>query len=225
MGRFNLNRGWRDDAKGGYRLFYFVRFSRVGSSCEGSNVGAKRHEHSKDAWEGLADSSFLPSCVYGYLPWRRFLVIPFEVAETYDMKMDSNESVMRQMLAEAGQAPYRSIATYEEACANPNGYAILQGDDGGTVYLTVPLYDVRCGEGGLRELLLEIDSIVWKDPSMAIVYYEECVVGQGIPGGMGGGLADSKLWVHPTLAEKRDLIGSFLAGKLPTILNLDGGLA
>ena len=132
---------------------------------------------------------------------------------------------MRQMLAEAGKPPYRSIVTYAEASANLNGYAILHGDDGGTVYLTVPIRDVRCGEAGLQELLLEIDSLVWKDPSMAIVYYEECAVGQGIPGGMGGGLADSKLWVHPTLTEKREAIELFIAGEIPSILNLEGGNA
>lgn len=125
---------------------------------------------------------------------------------------------MRQMLAEAGTAAYSPLESFNVAKADVNGYAIMEGDGGGQVYLSVPMREVVCGEPALRHLLLEVDHLCWHEPDMATLYYEQCKVGQGIPGGMGGGVAADTLWVHPRLAGKRDLIQKYLAGEISSIL-------
>jgi hypothetical protein len=52
-------------------------------------------------------------------------------------------------------------------------------------------------------LLVDIDEVEWpgNDPSMRRVYFESKPLGQGVPGGMGGGRVTDSPWIHPRLVE------------------------
>jgi hypothetical protein len=58
----------------------------------------------------------------------------------------------------------------------------MEGDYGGSIYLTCPARLVNCDEPALRQLLQDLDEHYWKDPEGAGLYYEAARVGSGIPG-------------------------------------------
>jgi hypothetical protein len=60
---------------------------------------------------------------------------------------------------------------------------------------------VSCSEASLERLLLDLDAISWpgNDEDMAHLVYERRAVGEGISGGMGGGVITRDGWVHPAL--------------------------
>lgn len=91
------------------------------------------------------------------------------------------------------------IASLAEARAVPDAAVVLQGDDGGQVYLTCPVALVRSDEAGLRWLLRLIDARNWNDPTMATIYFRVLPVGSAVGGGMGGGRVIAGAWLHPEL--------------------------
>jgi hypothetical protein len=90
----------------------------------------------------------------------------------------------------------RSLA---EAQATSDGVVVFEGDYGGQIYLTCPASMVRCDESSLQTLLTDIDTLAFRDPPSARIYYERHAVSTGIWGGMGGGIVTGSLWVHPRL--------------------------
>jgi hypothetical protein len=126
---------------------------------------------------------------------------------------EDHEDPMRSMIAESQGKPHKSYQTLSEAIAN-NALVILQGDDGGQIYLTCPAIKVKCSEIGLKLLLRFLDDLGWNDLSAAAVYFEDVPENSGIPGGMGGGRGTGDIWLHPKLAdfgiEKR--VRSFICG-------------
>jgi hypothetical protein len=124
-----------------------------------------------------------------------------------------HEDPMRSMLAESRGKPYRSYPTLSEARAN-NALVVLQGDDGGQIYLTCPAIKVKCSEIELKLLLRFLDDMAWRDPSMAAIYFEDVPQNSGVPGGMGGGRATGDIWLHPKLAELgiEQRVRSFICG-------------
>ena len=102
-------------------------------------------------------------------------------------------------IAEAWGTDYVALETFEAARNRPDSIVILEGDCGGTIYLTVPIYRVTCGEVALNQLLSDIDAMCWADLSMALVLYEVLPIGGALAGGMGGGQVVDGLWLHPKL--------------------------
>lgn len=94
-----------------------------------------------------------------------------------------------------------SLPGLAEAQAHEAGTVVLFGDDGGQVYLVARANQIRCSESSLQQLLRDIDAIEWpgNSPDMAGIDYGSHSVGDGIPGGMGGGQVTAGTWIHPDL--------------------------
>lgn len=127
--------------------------------------------------------------------------------------MESHESGVRSLVHGDGYVSYRSLA---EAQADPDAIVVFEGDCGGQIYLTVPARDVRCSEERLDGLLREIDAAQWKDLSMARVYYERRPPDGFVSGGMGGGEAEGRLWIHERLQDQAARIAGILDGSAPS---------
>lgn len=52
-----------------------------------------------------------------------------------------------------GGAPYRPLATLADARATADGIVVLEGDEGGQIYVVVPARHVHCDERAVRALL------------------------------------------------------------------------
>lgn len=122
-------------------------------------------------------------------------------------------------MAEVSGGGYTALETFAVACKQPGSIVIFEGDDGGTIYLTIPVLNVACGEPALRHLLLDIDTMCWSDHSMARVVYEIAAVGEKVVGGMRGGQVTGGLWLHPQVEalEIREGIEQVLKGQLERI--------
>ncbi len=116
-----------------------------------------------------------------------------------DDALQEHESPLRSMMAEAGMISYHPLRSLEEARSYDDGVVVLEGDDGGQIYAVCPARLVSCSSETLRQLLLDLDARIWKDASMARMYYERKPVGAGIAGGMGGGNVAEGVWVHGEL--------------------------
>jgi len=108
-----------------------------------------------------------------------------------------------------------------EARSFSDGVVILEGDDGGQVYVVCPASMVKCVEELLSQLLRDLDEIAWSgnDPDMARVFYERCAVGSGVAGGMGGAVVREGIWIHDEFIKLRlgDAIREVIEGKRPRI--------
>lgn len=87
--------------------------------------------------------------------------------------LPSHESGLRRLISEAAGAGYQALKSLTEAQAAPDGVVILEGDDGGQVYLTVPARLVRCSEQTLATLLADLDARAWRDLESAHVFCPE----------------------------------------------------
>jgi hypothetical protein len=101
------------------------------------------------------------------------------------------------MMAGASGSVYIALETFEAARNRSDSVLIFEGDDGGTIYLTVPMPKVACGEAALKQLLLDIDGMCWADACMARMVYEVLPIRGTVAGGMGGGRVVDGLWLHP----------------------------
>jgi hypothetical protein len=120
------------------------------------------------------------------------------------------------MMAEAQGTPYRFYATMEEARSDPEAVAVLEGDEGGTIFAVIPVGMVRCSTEVLERLLSDLDSIIWphNELDMRRLVFEHAPAGTGIPGGMGGGASTGDIWVHPTFdAALVDEVREIVAGE------------
>lgn len=100
------------------------------------------------------------------------------------------------MKAEAEGAAYVSFKSLADAKSHKDGVAILEGDDGGQIYVVCPASRVKCSEETLRQLLSDLDAKMWDSPDMAHIYYERRQLGEGVAGGMGGAIAGTEIWIH-----------------------------
>ena len=118
------------------------------------------------------------------------------------------------MIAASGNQPFRAFRSLAEAAAN-GGVVILQGDDGGQIYLTCPATKIKCSEADLRDLLEYLDSKGWKDAGSTSVRFEMCPSLE-VAGGMGGGLVTDDVWLHPELRRQglEEPVRSFISGEL-----------
>jgi hypothetical protein len=119
-------------------------------------------------------------------------------------RIDGSQSPLRQVMSEAGAFPYRPIDSLAAAQSDPNGIAVLEGDDGGQIYVVCPASRIMCSADVLQQLLADIDQIEWpgNEPDMRRVYFESKPVGGTVPGGMGGACVREGAWIHPVLIKK-----------------------
>jgi hypothetical protein len=114
-----------------------------------------------------------------------------------------------------------AFSSLEEAQADSAGVVILQGDDGGQIYVVCPAARVVWGTEELDQLLRDIDELEWpgNDPDMARIIYERAAIGSGVAGGMGGGVVSDGPWIHSRLRDSGLVseIESVLAGRKPRI--------
>lgn len=101
---------------------------------------------------------------------------------------------------------FTPLSSLKAAQEDDSGYVVFHGDDGGQIYITCPAKQVKCSERELKEILHKVDARYWNNPRTADVYFEHARPGHGVPGGMGGGLLDVKLWIHPELVDLKDVI-------------------
>jgi hypothetical protein len=118
---------------------------------------------------------------------------------------------MRSMVANAHGEEYRHFESLSDARKSAKGIVVLEGDYGGQIYVVARVSDIGCTEEDLRQLLADIDAQQWRDPEGQQLCFEEADIGQGIPGGVGGGLVCEKPWIHPEL--------HFLEPSIQAVLN------
>jgi hypothetical protein len=113
-----------------------------------------------------------------------------------------------------------NFESFEEAKKASNGGVVLEGDWGGQIYLTCPLKYVKCDEQTLKKLLREIDNFEWdcNEGDGTHMTYIRANAGDGVGGGMGGGVVEDGLWIHPDIADdKKELIKKVINGELTSI--------
>jgi hypothetical protein len=126
---------------------------------------------------------------------------------------------LRRMIADAAAGAYESFPSLAVARHARDAFGILEGDDGGQIYVVAPVERVACSQPTVNSLLQHIDAREWKAPEAARLFFEGHRPGDGVPGGMGGGIADPNVWTHPRLSVPRAAILAVLAGESATILD------
>jgi hypothetical protein len=132
-----------------------------------------------------------------------------------DAPIAEHESAVRRMLADAGRGSYEPLRSLDEAKARPGGVVVMEGDYGGSIYLTCPARIVNCDDATLRRLLLDLDKRDWNDADGVGLYYEVASPGSGIAGGTGGATVTTGVWLHPDLEAKglRERVEAVIAGR------------
>src|ERR1051326_3187421 len=131
------------------------------------------------------------------------------------MYKKETDSPLRSLVAVAHGFEYHAFASLSEAQRNPDGVVVLEGDEGGQIYVVARASEVKCSEETLWRLLRDLDEREWpgNDWNMSRVCFERHRIGEVIAGGMGGGLVTLEPWVHPRLETIKDDIVGVLSGK------------
>jgi hypothetical protein len=131
--------------------------------------------------------------------------------------LTDHESGIRRMVSDAQDVPYYPLRSLDEAKSFSDGVVILEGDDGGQIYVVCPASLVRCSVETLTELLHGLDSISWpgNDSDSARVFYERLPINAPVFGGMGGAIVCNDVWVHQMFCEMNldSAIREVLAGE------------
>ena len=117
------------------------------------------------------------------------------------------------MVAADGE-PCEAFRSLGEARADSDASVVIEGDHGGTIYLTVLVKHVRCAQAGLEQLADDIDAMCWNDDDGLGLFFEHLPVGSGVMGGMGGGLVvDGVLHRRVAALDIRPEVEAVLAGR------------
>lgn len=129
--------------------------------------------------------------------------------------LQEHESGVRKLVSEAHNLNYKPLKNFEEAKEYNDAYMIMEGDDGGQIYLSIPIKFIKCNYETLKKLLKYLDNIAWPEnqDDMAKIFFERLNEGDVIIGGMGGGLATNSLWLHDKFANIRNKIEKILIGE------------
>lgn len=127
----------------------------------------------------------------------------------------AHESAVRSFMGGPEGAPYRSFRTLAEARAAPTAALVLEGDHGGQILATCPVRLIGCSDARVHRLSVELQELCWNEPYGAGVHLEPLGPGDGVAGGMGGGIVTDGLWLHEELEQlgMRDAIEAVLAGR------------
>lgn len=132
-----------------------------------------------------------------------------------------HERPLGRMLADSKGEPFAPLLSLKDAQAEADGYVILQGDDGGQIYVVAPASLVGCSEVTLNRILREIDEIEWpgNPDDMRKVFFERLGPRSSVAGGMGGGEVRSEPWIHRRLESQgyREAILAVLRGERDSI--------
>jgi hypothetical protein len=71
--------------------------------------------------------------------------------------LPEHESGVRRLVSDAHGIPYHSLRSFEEAKSSSDGVVILEGDDGGQIYVVCPASLVKCSEEALNNLLRDLN--------------------------------------------------------------------
>src|SRR5688500_3746631 len=131
-----------------------------------------------------------------------------DIKNQEDNLIPDNVSPLRNIMTEAGQDNLVNIENLKTANETKNATLILEGDWGGQIYLTYPVKYVKCKEETLLNLLVDLDDLVWGDQGedSRKVLFEIRKLGDGISGGMSGGLVIEGLWVHEEFEDFKEEI-------------------
>ena len=128
-----------------------------------------------------------------------------------------HERLVGRLEADAHGESYDASRSLDDAKKADDAAVVMQGDYGGSIYLTCPVRFVLCDEATLRQLLFELDTLYWNEPDGAGLYYERAPVGAGIAGGTGGGVVTEGVWIHPDIEQQgegvRQAVESVLFGR------------
>ena len=117
--------------------------------------------------------------------------------------------------------PYQPLRTLGEAQSHPDGVVILQGDDGGQIYVVCPASVIKTSVKRLNKLLRDLDEIAWPGnfSHMRGIYYERLPAGSGVAGGMGGAVVTDGVWIHEEFIdlELETAIREVIEGKRPNL--------
>jgi hypothetical protein len=131
--------------------------------------------------------------------------------------LPEHESGVRRMVSDARNIPYQALHSLDEAKSFSDGTVILEGDDGGQIYVVCPASLVQCSTENLNDLLRDLDGIAWpnNDPNSARVFYERLPMGSPVFGGMGGAIVSDEVWIHQMFCEMNleSAIREVLAGE------------
>jgi len=140
---------------------------------------------------------------------------------TAEPVLPEHESAVRSLMRGAGDGAYVAFESLAAAKACPDGAVIFEGDWGGQIYVTAPASLVGCDEATLRQLLVDLDRIAWRvnEGEGAQVFFERVPVGEGVAGGMGGGVVAREVWVHDDFEQLRlgAAIRAVVRGERPQI--------
>jgi hypothetical protein len=119
------------------------------------------------------------------------------------------------MIADGHGVEYEAVESLIEAKARKDFAVVMQGDEGGSIYLTCPAALIACDEAALELLLAALDARYWNDRDMARVFCERLPIGSGVAGGTGGGFVTDGVWLHPRLEEQgmRPAVEAVIAGE------------
>lgn len=99
-------------------------------------------------------------------------------------------------------------------CKVNNGWVVVEGDWGGTIYFTVPARLVKCSNQSLLEIAAKVDLSPqgWdcNEGDGLQISFQSGVVGGSVSGGMGGGILADTLWVHESIESWRKRIEEVL---------------
>ena len=102
-------------------------------------------------------------------------------------------------------------------CQANDGWVVVQGDWGGTIYFTVPAKLVKCSSQDLLDIAYKVDLSPqgWdcNEGEGLQIWYQSGTLGDSVPGGMGGGTLTDTLWVHESIESWRKHIEEALFDK------------
>jgi hypothetical protein len=103
------------------------------------------------------------------------------------------------MLATVHGPEYRAYESLEAARSDSDSAVVMEGDYGGSIYLTCPVRHVGCDQPTLAAVLAVVDELAWDDPEGAGLFFEHLPAGSGVAGGSGGGAVVDGVWITPDL--------------------------
>jgi hypothetical protein len=111
----------------------------------------------------------------------------------------SHERSLGRTPADGRESSFVPLQTLSEARAHGDAVVVLTGDDSREVYVVCPVSEVRCDEGTLGDLLLDLDEIAWpgNPPGMRRICFQRVSRDSGAAGGWVWGRVKEGLFVHP----------------------------
>ncbi len=113
-----------------------------------------------------------------------------------EIEIREHERAIGRITAEQQGLSYSSAGTLSDARRLQDFALILEGDWGGTIYVTCPVEAVRCDEGTLANLLTDVDDIFHSIADGRGIYFECAPIGSRIAGGDGGAIVEKGVWCH-----------------------------